>query len=60
MLLNRHSEDVFQGFDLLLFGRIQHIGFSACFLESYRLSAGFDFYYLVEHIILVYRRSLSG
>ena len=32
VLLNRHSEDVFQGFDLLLFGRAQHIGLSTCFV----------------------------
>ena len=32
VLLNRHLEDVFQGFDLLLFGRAQHIGLSTCFV----------------------------
>ena len=32
VLLNRHLEDVFQGFDLLLFGRTQHIGLSTCFV----------------------------
>ena len=48
VLLNRHLEDVFQGFGLLLLGRAQHIGLSECFV--------FDLLEFIGSQHMVYRR----